>query len=212
MLEFKNIDLKFKDKIIFSNFNFKVSPNEKIVLVGKSGCGKSTLFELALGFKQPDKGEIIFYGEPVTSNSIWEIRKKIAYVDQRVSLPNQKVSHFIDFVFSLKHNSCLKPKNTEIIHCLRLFELNEDIFQKQIDDLSGGEKQRLTLAIAVLLKRKIFFLDEVTSSLDVKLKQKVVEYFFNTQDITVISISHDIEWQKHLKAKIFDVEKKEWIL
>ncbi|SDN56426.1 putative ABC transport system ATP-binding protein [Desulfonauticus submarinus] len=212
MLEFKNIDLKFKDKIIFSNFNFKVSSNEKIVLIGKSGCGKSTLFELALGFKQPDKGKIIFYGEPVTSNSIWKIRKKIAYVDQRVSLPNQKVSHFIDFVFSLKHNSCLKPKNTEIIHCLRLFELNEDIFQKQIDDLSGGEKQRLTLAIAVLLKRKIFFLDEVTSSLDVKLKQKVVEYFFNTQDITVISISHDIEWQKHLKAKIFDVEKKEWIL
>ncbi len=81
---------------------------------------------------------------------------------------------------------------------------------KKSEEVSGGERQRLALAIALLLKRKIFLLDEATSSLDRKLKKKVVDYFLNQKSLTVLSISHDSEWLDTNKAKVFNLEQNKW--
>ncbi|MDQ7031364.1 MAG: ABC transporter ATP-binding protein [Desulfonauticus sp.] len=212
MIEFHNVYLSFGQKTIFSNFNLKIKKGEKIVFIGKSGCGKSSLFELLLGFKKPEKGNIIFKDKKLDASYIWQVRRQIAYVDQDVSFPNQKVFDFLNFIFSFKANKHLEFEQNRLISVLEKFELDYNIINKDIGELSGGEKQRLGLVIAILLQREIFLLDEVTSSLDKKLKQKVVDYFMSSHNFTVLSISHDPEWLEHPKAQIYNLELKKWVV
>jgi len=211
MFEFKNVSLTLQGKEIFQDFSWHVPARSKVLIVGPSGCGKSSLFELILGFKRPDKGQIYFDGQLISAESIWEARPKIAYVDQSVSLPSQKAGAFLDFVFELKKNRQLKPDLEQITTHLANFDLEPSILEQEIDKLSGGEKQRLMLVIAILLKRKVFLLDEVTSALDKELRQKVITYFSKQDDLTVLSISHDEEWFNFPGIRVFDLEQKKWL-
>ncbi|NCS86971.1 MAG: ATP-binding cassette domain-containing protein, partial [Candidatus Pacebacteria bacterium] len=100
IIEFRNINLSFKSKTIFKDFNFIINSGEKIIVFGKSGTGKSTLLNLLLGFKQPESGEIFFKGEKITAQNIWDIRKQIAYVDQDVMMGEGHVQKIIAEYFS----------------------------------------------------------------------------------------------------------------
>ena len=95
-----------------------------------------------------------------------------------------------------------KDNLTDLIH---VFELDEEILSKNYEELSGGEKQRIVIIISILLNREIFLLDEITSALDENLKKKVIDYFLDWNDLTVIIISHDtdyIQTNKLLKIKL----------
>ena len=78
--------------------------------------------------------------------------------------------------------------------------------------MSGGERQRLAIIISVLLKRNIFFLDEITSALDKHLKKKVADFFVEKDDWTAIIISHDPVWLENQSVKVFDLEEGKWKL
>ncbi len=208
-LEFKNIHFHYKDKIILNGINLTVKKGEKILIKGKSGCGKSTLFQLVLGFKRPTQGKIFFENKEITPSTIWDIRKKISYVDQDISLPDQNVMEFFNFVSSFKTNKNFF-KLEKLKSYMNLFCLHENVLSKSIGDLSGGERQRLMLIVALLLKRNIFLLDEPTSSLDKNLKQIVVDNFLKNKNFTVLVISHDGEWEIHPCVKIFNLESGAW--
>jgi len=105
IIEFKDISLSFKSKTIFQNFDFSIERSEKVVVFGKSGAGKSTLLNLLLGFVQPESGEIFFDNKKITAKNIWEIRQRIAFVDQDVMIGEGKVQEIIDEYFSLRANS-----------------------------------------------------------------------------------------------------------
>jgi putative ABC transport system ATP-binding protein len=78
--------------------------------------------------------------------------------------------------------------------------------------LSGGEKQRLGLIIALLLNRPILLLDEISSSLDEKLTKQTIDKVLKMTDKTVVLIAHDLEWQKQENIKIFNFKDKKWEL
>lgn len=210
LVQLLNINLEYNSKRLFDNFNFQINKNDKVVIVGPSGCGKSTIFHLIMGFKQPDSGKIIFDNMEVNHKNLWDIRKKISYIEQNIDLPGKRVTDFIDLVFSYKANSYLKPEMKKIHELFNIFELSEETLYKNINSLSGGEKQRVSLSVALLLKRKIYLLDEVTSSLDKYLKQKVADYFLNQREFTVLTISHDVEWLKNNNVKVYNVGKRKW--
>ena len=210
MITFDHIHLAFDGRKILNDLSFEVKPREKVIVLAKSGAGKSSLFSLLLGFLEPDEGQVFFAGQPVDEKSVWEIREKIAYIDQDVSLGGGKILDLLDFVLKLKTNIQLNSSQEQLQELLQYFELDEEVIKKDIEDLSGGERQRLAIIIAVLLQRDVFLLDEVTSALDKHLKKKVADFFIAREDWTCLVISHDPVWLENPAVKIFDLEESRW--
>lgn len=210
LITFKNIYLDFKNKTIFQDFNFIINSGEKVVVFGKSGTGKSTLLNLILGFKQADSGEIIFDGQKITAQNIFEIRKQIAYIDQDVMMGEGKVEKIIAEYFSFIANSQKQFTAIEMTELLETFGLDSNILKKDIGQISGGEKQRLAIVVALLLKRPVLILDEITSSLDPASKKIVIEELLKNSKATILIITHDEEWQHQKNVRIFDFKEKKW--
>lgn len=206
MIAFKEITLTLGNKLIFKDFNWEIHKGEKIVINGKSGSGKSSILKLILGFIQPDLGEVLFNKKTINQSTIWEIRKKTAYIDQDVSLPAMSAMDWMHEVFRYKANTANPFKTNELEKLMEYFEITREELDKDTQELSGGERQRIALILAILLKRKIFLLDEVTSALDNHLKQKVATYFTQQTDATVIIISHDNLWENHSDMKIYKMK------
>lgn len=190
MINFKNISLKFNDKIILNNFNLIVNAGEKILISGVSGKGKTTLLKLLLGFSTPNSGSILVDNLKLNEQTINIIRNKIGYMPQSTPFLNVKVEKLIHTIFNYKENLKTKLDMSILIQTLKEFNLDSNILSKNINQLSGGEKQRLAFVIIILLDRKIWILDEITSSLDQDMKEKVINYILNTNK-TVILVSHD---------------------
>lgn len=190
IFRFEKISKKFSDQFVLNDFSLTVEAYQKIVITGCSGIGKSTLFKLLLGFELPDHGSIYFKGKKIDEKTIWNLRKEVAYVPQDVSVDSGSVRDFFDKTLALKNNVSLKSREQVIQH-LQFFNLHEDVLEKSIESLSGGERQRVVIVNALLLNRKIYLLDEVTSALDEALRCKVADYFFLNKDLTVMAISHD---------------------
>ena len=192
MFKIQNLSKQFSDDFVLKNFTFQVSRGDKVNITGRSGIGKTTLFRLLLGFEKPESGTIYFEDEALTDLNVWELRRRVAYVSQDLNIGSGMVQSFFDETLSLKANLPVKETSSaDIKHFFEYFELPISLLSRDIEELSGGEKQRIAIINAILLKRDIFFLDEISSALDKSLRIKVLDYFFLNPDITVLSISHD---------------------
>ncbi|MCQ8212968.1 ATP-binding cassette domain-containing protein [Cetobacterium somerae] len=190
MIIFQNISIKFNNKIILENFNLNIKKGEKILISGASGKGKTTLLKTLLGFTLPNSGNIFVDNIKLNEKNINNIRSKIAYMPQSTPFLNTKVEKLINTIFNYKQNLNINFEMVKLIKILKEFDLDSSILSKDITQLSGGEKQRLAFVILILLDRKIWILDEITSSLDQDMKQKVTNYILKT-DKTVLLVSHD---------------------
>ena len=192
MFRLEHLTKQFSDQFVLEDFSFDIQEGEKIIVSGRSGIGKTTLFRLLLGFEQPDSGKIYFENELLTEISVWNLRRRVAYVSQDLNIGRGNLQTFFNETLSLKANAEYKNSSLdELEELLNAFELPDTLLQKNIEELSGGEKQRVAIINALLLKRNIFFLDEITSALDKSLKSKVLDYFLLNPTFTVLSISHD---------------------
>lgn len=200
ILNICKLSVLYDGRSILSDFNLSVAKGEKILIKGRSGIGKSTLFRIIMGFSVQDSGTISIEGVPVNADTVWDLRKRIAYVSQDTDIAHGKVKDLIDEVFSFKANKDILDR-AELRQILSYLSLTHGILNKEYMRLSGGEKQRIVLLLALLSGKDIFLLDEVTAELDSALKQKVVDIFLKNPEWTVISISHDREWEnEHIKV------------
>ena len=192
MFRLEHLTKQFSDQFVLEDFSFDIQEGEKIIVSGRSGIGKTTLFRLLLGFEQPDSGKIYFENELLTEITVWNLRRRVAYVSQDLNIGRGNLQTFFNETLSLKANVEQKSNSLgELEELLNAFELPDTLLQKNIEELSGGEKQRVAIINALLLKRNIFFLDEITSALYKSLKSKVLDYFLLNPTFTVLSISHD---------------------
>lgn len=192
LLELKNVSKSFSENYTLQNFSYIISEGDKIIISGRSGIGKTTLFKLLLGFEQPDAGSILFRSTKYDEENIWQVRKEIAYVPQNLNIGNGNVMQLFDssIAISTKQKN-RKTDQKKLNELLIYFELERNVLEKNLETLSGGEKQRIAIINAILLERKIYLLDEISSALDKKLKTKTIDYFFRNKDYTVLAISHD---------------------
>lgn len=195
IIRYENAGISFGGKRVISDFSLRVLRGKKILLRGKSGIGKSTLFKMLLGFEKPSEGSLHYRGKPVNAQVAWEVRREVSYVSQDMDLGEGAVKDLLDEIFSYRPNR--EKRSPEKLNSLmKELELNQDILEKNFENLSGGEKQRIGILIALMLERDVFLLDEVTSALDSELKKKVVDHFLKHKDWTLFIISHDREWER----------------
>ena len=194
IISVKKLSIHFNHEVVIDDLSFEVFEGEKVAIKGESGAGKTTLLNILMGFVQPEKGEISLFSKSLNAENISEIRAKIAWVPQELNLPVNSVRDLVTLPFSYKRNKELKPADEEIQKIFDDLGLKKSTIDKNVSEISGGEKQRVVLAISLLLKREIIFLDEPTSSLDKESKKKIMEYFLHNPGLTILSTSHDEEW------------------
>jgi ABC-type iron transport system FetAB ATPase subunit len=188
------LNLSFDGQPVLKDLSLSVHHGGKVTLTGPSGSGKSTVLRCILGLVLPDSGTISVLGETVTRHNIWQIRRHIAYVAQEPDLGTDSVKEVIETPFTFRANSRLGNNLARLPAIMERFNLPHTLLDKQINRLSGGEKQRIALVIAILLDRPIVLLDEASSALDTKNKQAVADYFMQAENTTVLSVAHDTEW------------------
>jgi iron(III) transport system ATP-binding protein len=208
MLELKNISKAIDNKIILKDISFKLQKGKCLCLFGPSGCGKTTILNLIAGFMMPDQGEIFINNNLVSDNKklTAPYKRDINMVFQDLALwPHMTVYSNLEFVLnSSKKKYNKKKKREKIEDSLKLFKLNN--YQKKYpNQLSGGEKQRLAIARALIIKSNFLLLDEPFSSLDKDLKIKLLDIIKTTKkklDLSIVFVTHDLEEATFLADEI----------
>ena len=208
LLEGKNIHFQYGDEVIFDHFNFRINKGDRVVLKGDSGSGKTTLFRLILGFESLQQGDILFQGNSLKDpKTIRELRKNSAWLPQDLNIGTGFVNEVILFPFTFQAHKKNKPHQSKIESTLRDLGLNpNEILQKSYSDLSTGQRQRVGLAITVMLNQPFILLDEPTSALDHDSKTKAANLLLNQNNRTVLSTSHDPFWVERCE-KVIDLNQ-----
>jgi len=205
MIQFENITVQTQNYLILDNVSFEIAHKEKAVFFGPSGSGKTTILMTLIGAVVPSNGMVRFDGELLTAQSLPQLRQAIAFIGQEPVMGAPGVRESLLLPFSFKANHTRLPSEDRIQQVLDELMLPPAILNKQTAILSGGEKQRLAVARALLLKKTVFVLDEVTSALDPQSRRAVLSRF-HQPEITLLSVSHDPEWLT-LCTRFFKVEK-----
>lgn len=195
IIRFDQVTVTALDKIILSNISFALLPGQKAALYGKSGAGKSSVLRTLMGLHAIQSGTVYFQGEPLTSLSVRIIRNCTAYIGQEPVLGAESVREALLLPFQFKAHRHHRPTEAQLMAVLHRLQLPAAILNSKSSRISGGEKQRIALARGLLLDKKVYLLDEVTSALDRESKQAVFEVFSDPQ-LTVLSVSHDPEWME----------------
>lgn len=194
MIRLEDVTLSFAERQLFDRLSVEVPAGGRLLISGESGSGKTTLLRMLLGFVRPEKGQVLVDGERLQVDNVWRLRRKMAYVSQEMQIGNGRVESFFKEVFRFKNNRGIAYQHDQVIALLDDFQLGSGTIEKDLEDLSGGELQRVAIIMTLLLNRQIYLLDEVTSALDRPLKEMIVNYFTNLEDKTLIISSHDRVW------------------
>ncbi len=193
MIEFKDIDFKYEDKYIFKNFNLKINCNEITSIVGKNGSGKSTLIKLLLRINDVSNGEILLNNHNINDYSEEFYNTNISVVYQKSFLFNMSIKDnllLINNDFDKILDICKEIGVHEKI--LKLENGYDTILNKDGNNISGGEKQLICLARALLLDPKVLILDEINNSLDLNVQNELLELLVKLKKkCTIILISHN---------------------
>ena len=199
IIEIKDLAFRYqKDQEHYdvNHISFHVKHGEWLSIVGHNGSGKSTTVRLIDGLLEAESGEIWIDGKLLTSENVWEMRRKIGMVFQNPD--NQFVGATVedDVAFGLENQGLpLDQMKKRVAESLALVGM-EEFSKKEPARLSGGQKQRVAIAGVVALRPDILILDESTSMLDPEGRLeliKIVQEIRKDHKMTVISITHDLE-------------------
>ncbi len=180
---------------LLADFALTLHRGEHVVLRGPSGCGKTTLLRCLLGFARPHAGTIAITGRELDASSAWQLRRRIAYVPQESDLGQGPVSDLLAAPFRLRSNAERATDGpAQLDRLLAELGLPSTIRQRQVEELSGGEKQRVAVAIALVLDRAILILDEPTSALDAAAKTAMATTMKRVCERSILAATHDPDW------------------
>ncbi|WP_299620611.1 ABC transporter ATP-binding protein [uncultured Tenacibaculum sp.] len=193
-ISFKNISFKYQDNYVLKDFSLEIPKGKMVALVGQSGSGKSTIANLLMRFYDVNKGEVLIDNDNIKNVSKESLRSLIGIVTQDALLFNDSIENNLKVGNPSATNEEIIAA-TKVANALEFIENSSKGFETNIADsagnFSGGQKQRLSIARAVLKNPPIMILDEATSALDTESEKIVQSALENMmQNRTSVVIAH----------------------
>ena len=209
MIDVKNLKKDFNGLQVLRGVNLTINKGDCVVLVGPSGCGKSTFLRCLNHLEEPDGGEIIFNGKPVTDHDIDHVRQKMGMVFQHFNL----FPHL-----TVKKNITLAPVRlglmTQVEADKKAVELLERIGLADKADtypnmLSGGQKQRIAIVRALAMNPDVLLFDEPTSALDPEMVGEVLELMKELArgGMTMVCVTHEMGFAREVANRIIFIDE-----
>jgi ABC-type transport system involved in Fe-S cluster assembly fused permease/ATPase subunit len=201
-LEFSNIGVAYRsDRVILREVSFRIPAGRTLGIVGHSGSGKSTIVRLLTRLIEPDCGRILLDGVPISQLSLARLRESIAVVPQDTILFNDTIAYNIAFGKAGSTQEDVE-KAARLAHLHDFIMTLPDGYETRVGErgvkLSGGEKQRVSIARAAIKQPRIYVFDEATSSLDTRTERQILQ---SLRDIsyhsTTLVIAHRLSTVVH---------------
>ena len=196
-IEVINLSKSYGKKEAVKKINFKVNENEIIGLLGPNGCGKTTTIAMILGLLKPSSGEVLINGMRIEENKI-ALLHKMNFISPYIELPKKLTVKQNLFVYGKLYS--VKNLNNRIEYLANKLRL-EDFLNKITGELSSGQKNRVSLAKALINDPSVLLLDEPTASLDPETGDFVrtfLENYKKEKKISVLLASHNMNEVKRL--------------
>ena len=208
LIQFQNVSYINDGKTVLKDISIDIEQSDFISVIGPSGSGKSTFLKLCSHLISPTHGEIIYKGKNIAEYNPIELRKNISYCFQTPYLFGDTVIDNITFPFSVRS---LKPDQNRINELFSLFSMETDFLTKNVNNLSGGEKQRIALIRTLIFKPEVLLLDEITSALDTDNAKIVGDVIasLNQEGITILWVTHNPEQSRKYAKKVLTIEAGE---
>ena len=191
LVEVKNIKKKYGSKEAVKGISFSIKENEILGLLGPNGSGKTTTIGMMLGLLKPSNGEILIDGKKIEENRI-ETLEKINFISPYIELPKKLTVKQNLIVYCKLYNvSNIKNRIEYLVEKLRL----KDLLNRVTGELSSGQKNRVSLAKALINDPTVLFLDEPTASLDPEIGDFVrsfLESYKKEKKISILLASHNM--------------------
>ena len=187
LIEIKNLDKSFGKTIALKNINLNINDKENLALLGANGAGKTTLIEIIVGANKQDSGTIEYKYDYVNN-----FQEEIGIQFQDSSYPRSlRVRSIVNFMVDIYNIGITKQQLKKMV---KMFGL-EKFWAKPARSLSGGQQQRLNILLALLHKPKIVFLDELSTGLDISVREQIKKFvkdYCKVNEINIVLVSHDI--------------------
>ena len=196
MMQVRNLNFRYKgSQEILKDVSFDVEPGKFLAILGNNGVGKSTLLKCFNHILKPDSGEVLLHGKNLLTQTPREVAKQVAFVSQNV--PSTQMT--VHDVVMLGRRPYMKWGFTEADHAIvheAMHRLDvEDMRGRFLNQLSGGEKQKVILARALAQQPKVLLLDEPTSALDIQNQYqvlKMVRDICHNDNMMAVVVIHDL--------------------
>lgn len=212
MIKFQNVTKNYPNNTVaLENISFEIKEGEFVSIVGKSGAGKTTILKLILGEEKPTKGKIFFEGEDITkikTEKLPLLRRKIGAVFQDYKLLESKTAYEnVAYVLEVMGASDLEISEN-VCRVLEIVGL-EDKKNNYPIQLSAGEKQRVSIARALIHRPKVILADEPTGNLDPYNTLEIIKILLkiNEMGTTLILATHNKEIVNSLGKRVITLEK-----
>lgn len=199
LLQCRDLAFRYGDRRVLENVSLNVDRGSLIGVIGPNGSGKTTLIRILAGMVKPDSGEVLLEGQPVDSLSTRSIARRMAVVEQeepnmfgfttREAVTLGRFSHHRGLHFG---DASDLQAVWDAMHKTSVAGLAE----RPVEELSGGERQKVRIARALAQEPKLLLLDEPTNHLDLRAQQELLELLraINLDGIAVLLVSHDINF------------------
>ncbi len=211
-IEIKNLNKEYNNILAVKNINFTISKGSIVGLLGPNGCGKTTTIGMMLGLIKPTSGTVFINGLNIENeNNRTKILEKVNFISPYVELPKKlTVEENLKVYGKLYGVSNLQDKISDLMKQLNLFEFKK----RKTGELSSGQKNRVSLAKALINEPEILFLDEPTASLDPDVGDFVrtyIEDFASKKGTTILLASHNMNEVERLCNEVMMMKNGEII-
>lgn len=204
----RNLSFSYDDNLILDDINIKIKPKDKVFIYGKSGSGKSTLVKLLGRFLPASYGDIKLGNIDITHYNLKDLRNIVTYISAKDMISNGNIKDNIYLKRKPRINQNVLLKVTGVKQLLKDKNYTLDtVLMENGENISMGERSRISLAQALFKPSEIYILDECLSNVDVGLEKEILEKILNYyQDKIIIYISHRLT-NKNLFNRVFYMEK-----
>ncbi|MBF7993802.1 iron efflux ABC transporter ATP-binding subunit FetA [Rahnella laticis] len=202
LLRLNDVSFTLNNIPLLEPVSLTLNPGEFTLLTGPSGSGKSTLLKIIASLQNPTGGNLYFKGEDISRIKPETYRQRVSYCFQTPSLFGETVYDNLALPYQIRNK---KVDETQLRAWLTKVKLAEDMLTKRVQELSGGEKQRVALLRNLQFMPDVLLLDEITSALDEENKvniNDIIASLVAEKQLAVLWVSHDLNEIRHARHVI----------